>query len=146
MNLNSIIFSVFCVFISIASLAQSSNAIEGVWLVESQDAHIKIFKSGNEYVGEIIWMRDPIDSETGKPQLDKNNHEPALKTRKVMGMRLMKGLTYDDGEWVDGSIYDANNGKTYSCKVTSINENTIELTGYVGFTWLGRTDSWTRVR
>jgi len=146
MNLNSILFSVFCVFISFTSPAQSSNAIEGVWLVESQDAHIKIFKSGNEYVGEIIWIKDPIDPETGKPQLDKNNPEPALRTRKVLGMRLMRGLTYDEGEWVNGSIYDANNGKTYSCEIAFINQNTIELTGYVGFTWLGRTDKWTRVR
>lgn len=146
MNLNSIFFSVACVLVSLTSFAQSSNAIEGVWLVESKDAHIKIFKSGNEYVGEIIWIKDPIDPETGKAQLDKNNPEPSLKTRKILGMRLMKGLTFDDGVWVNGSIYDANNGKTYSCQISSINQNTIELTGYLGFTWLGRTDTWTRVR
>lgn len=125
--------------------AQNINDIVGVWLVGSKDAHIKIFKVGNEFVGEIVWVKDPIDPKTGKPQLDVKNPEPDLRTRPVIGMRLMNGLEYDDGEWVDGSIYDANTGKTYSCQIEKVDDKTIELTGYIGFSWIGRSDTWKRV-
>ena len=148
MNLTRFLLLVFLVsgsgFFN-SSFAQNIDDILGVWLVGSKDAHIKIFRIGNEFVGEIVWVKDPIDPKTGKPQLDVNNPEPSLRSRPVLGMRLMKGLEFEDGEWVDGDIYDANSGKTYSCQIEKISKDEIELTGYIGFSWIGRSDTWTRV-
>jgi uncharacterized protein (DUF2147 family) len=57
----------------------------------------------------------------------------------------MDGFTYSgEGKWKSGRIYDPNSGKTYKCKVTPVNENTLELRGYIGFSLLGRTETWTR--
>lgn len=148
MNLTRFLLLVFLVSGSglfNSSFAQNIDDILGVWLVGSKDAHIKIFRIGNEFVGEIVWVKDPIDPKTGKPQLDVNNPEPSLRSRPVLGMRLMKGLDFEDGEWIDGDIYDANSGKIYSCQIEKISKDEIELTGYIGFSWIGRSDTWTRV-
>ena len=148
MNLTRFLLLVFLVsgsgFFN-SSFAQNTDGILGVWLVGSKDAHIKIFRIGNEFVGEIVRVKDPIDPKTGKPQLDVNNPEPSLRSRPVLGMRLMKGLDFEDGEWIDGDIYDANSGKIYSCQIEKISKDEIELTGYIGFSWIGRSDTWTRV-
>jgi uncharacterized protein (DUF2147 family) len=44
----------------------SADDILGVWLNEDKDAHVEIYKEGNKYFGKIIWLKNPIDDETGK--------------------------------------------------------------------------------
>jgi hypothetical protein len=47
--------------------------------------------------------------------------------------------------WDNGSLYDAEKGKTYSGMMTLKNANTLNLTGYTGFSFIGRSSSiWTR--
>ena len=48
----------------------------------------------------------------------------------------------DDDEYEDGTIYDPKNGKTYSCIITR-NGKKLDVRGYVGFSWIGRTTTWT---
>ncbi|MDO8994976.1 MAG: DUF2147 domain-containing protein, partial [Daejeonella sp.] len=36
-------------------------------------------------------------------------------------------------------------GKTYSCKISADGKNKINVRGFVGFSLLGRTETWTRV-
>jgi len=94
----------------------SADDIIGVWLNEDKDAHVEIYKDGNKFFGKIIWLKTPIDEETGKPKLDNKNEDESLRTRPVMGMLLLKNFVFDgDDEWEDGEIYDPKSGKTYSC-------------------------------
>ena len=59
---------------------------------------------------------------------------------------MLKGFSFDDGEWVDGSIYDPKTGKTYSCKMTLKGNDKLSVRGYIGISLIGRTDVWTRVK
>jgi len=123
------------------------NDVCGIWLNQDKDAHIKIYRDGTNFLGKIIWMKNPIDPETGKPKLDKNNPEDNLQSRPLDGLIIIRDFTWDAGnqEWEDGEIYDPKNGKTYSCEMNLENENTLEVRGYVGFSWIGRTVVWTRL-
>ncbi len=87
----------------------------GKWLNEDKDAHVKIFMKGDKYFGKLVWIKDPIDPDTGKPKLDKNNPDPALQSRPSLGLELLTNFVFDDDEWEDGEIYDPKTGKTYSC-------------------------------
>lgn len=89
--------------------------INGVWLNEDEDAHIKIENRDGKYYGTIVWLKEPIDDETGKPKLDDENPDPELQKRPVMGLELLSGFEFDGDEWDDGDIYDPKSGKTYSC-------------------------------
>ncbi len=124
-----------------------ANDILGVWLNEDKDANIKIEKTDGKFYGKIIWLRDPIDEDTGKPKKDKENSDEELRSRPVLGLEILTGFVFDDDEWEDGDIYDPKNGKTYSCymKFNDDNKNELKVRGYIGFSLLGRTTYWTRV-
>jgi len=137
-------------FAQISAQEVKADDILGVWLNEDKDAHVEIFKDGDKYFGKIIWLKNPIREETGKPKLDKENEDESLRTRPVMGMLLLSDFEFDgDDEWEDGTIYDPKNGKTYKCYMEFEDEddlNTLKVRGFIGFSLLGRTTYWTKVK
>ncbi|MEO1367538.1 MAG: DUF2147 domain-containing protein, partial [Acidobacteriota bacterium] len=60
-------------------------------------------------------------------------------------MRILEGFEAEgDGEWSGGTIYDPNNGKTYSCTLELEGADTLKVRGYIGVSLFGRTERWTR--
>ncbi len=124
-----------------------ANDITGIWWNKDKDAKIKIYSSYSKYYGQIHWLKNPIDSATNKPKLDKNNPKKEEQKRPIQGLLILKNLVWDedDQEWSDGDIYDPKSGNTYSLTCKMKDKNTLELRGYIGISLLGRTDYWTRV-
>ncbi len=121
----------------------------GKWLNEDKDAHIQIFMKGDKFFGKLVWIKIPIDPETGKPKLDKHNPDPELQKRPSLGLELLTNFVFDDDEWEDGEIYDPKTGKTYSCYMEFPDEDNLDnlkIRGYVGISLLGKTTYWTRVK
>jgi len=131
------------IFITSFSYSQAYN-IEGDWYTENNNAIIKIYKDGNTLSGKITWMKTPND-ENGNPKTDPENPDEKLKSRKRLGMIMMYNFSYDeDDQWDDGEIYDPESGNTYSGIITMTSKNKLDLRGYVGISWFGRTSQWTR--
>ena len=128
-------------------LAQSeSDALLGVWESGSGKARVKIDKSTDKYFGKIVWLREP-NNEEGKPKVDKNNPEERLRTTPLLGYRMLKDFSYKgEKTWEDGTIYDPENGSTYSCTIKMTDENTLEVRGFIGVSLFGRTDVWKRIQ
>lgn len=127
-----------------AHAQQSASAILGKWLSESGKAKIEVFESGNRYYGKIVWLKTPLD-EQGKPKVDKNNPDPNERGHHIMGLLLVKSLEFDgQNTWHNGTIYDPENGKNYSCKITLNNEGNLDIRGYIGLSMIGRTTVWKR--
>ena len=121
-----------------------SDGILGTWTNPEKDARFLISKQGDRFSGKMIWIKDPMTN--GKPAVDDKNPDAALRSRPLVGLALLNGFKYaGDNVWTDGKIYDARNGKTYSCKMTLTDSKHLSVRGYVGFSLLGRTDIWTRV-
>lgn len=119
----------------------------GVWEPSHGKARVKVEKIGNKYFGKIVWLREPEDPNTGQPKVDKNNPDEAMRSTPLKGYRLLKDFTYNGkGEWVDGTIYDPENGSTYSCVITLKDNNTLDIRGFIGVKALGRTDVWKRLQ
>jgi uncharacterized protein (DUF2147 family) len=134
-------------FQSFTSTAFETNpdAIIGVWKSGEGNAMVRIYKNGSKYQGKVVWLKEPIDPETGKAKLDKNNEEPTARTKPVLGLINIWGFVpKGDNLWEDGNIYDPKNGNTYSSTMRLINANTLEVRGYIGVSLIGRTDTWTR--
>jgi uncharacterized protein (DUF2147 family) len=127
--------------------AQSdADKILGVWETGSGKARVKIDKAGEKYIGKIVWLREP-NNEEGKPKVDKNNPDEKLRAMPLLGYRMLKDFTYTgDNTWEDGTIYDPENGSTYSCEITMTDENTLDVRGFIGVSVFGRTDVWKRVQ
>lgn len=124
--------------------AQSENEILGTWYNTEKSAQIEIVKTGAEYHGKIIRLEK--ESEYSAPSLDSKNENEKLRTRPLKGLTILQGLKYSGGIWRDGKIYDPISGKTYSCEVKLKNQAVLEVKGYIGFSWVGRTVEWTKVK
>lgn len=131
---------------SFSSIAlDNPDAIVGVWKTGEGNAMVKIYKNGNKYQGRVVWLKEPNDPETGKPKLDKNNSDPAAKSKPVLGLINIWGFVpKEENLWDEGNIYDPKNGNTYSSTMKLINANSLEVRGYIGVSLIGRTDTWTR--
>lgn len=119
-----------------------ANKILGVWLTAVEDSKVEIYKKGNKYYGRVIWLAEPND-EDGKPAVDKFNPNPSLQKRPILNMDILTSFTYDDGEYVDGFIYNPRDGESYDCKMW-IEGSTLKVRGYLG--WLFETKTWSRVK
>lgn len=121
-----------------------NDAILGKWFNEDKDAVIEIYKQNGKYYGKVTWLKFPLD-DNGKPKTDPLNDDESLRDRARMGMVIMYDFNYEgDSEWSDGKIYDPATGNEYSGTMTLVSQNVLDLRGYVGFTWFGRTSTWTR--
>ena len=137
------------IFTTTNLLAQDYKAgdLLGIWLNEDEDAHIEIYKEGEFYFGKIIWLKLPIDEETGKPKLDKHNPDEELQKRPSLGIKLLTDFIWDDdNEWNKGDIYDPKTGKTYSCYIVMKEYDLLKIRGYIGISLIGKTTYWTRVK
>lgn len=129
-----------------------ADKVVGYWLTLNEDtgkpnSQVKISKGTNgKYYGEIVWLKDPVET-NGKEKHDKNNPEEKLKSRKLIGLRILNNFTYDasENEWSGGSIYNPTSGKTYNSYM-KLDGNKLNLRGYIGKSWmgLGKTAVWTR--
>ena len=126
-----------------ALFAQNADAVTGIWLNEEKDAKIQIFRSGDTYAGELVWIANAYEADGKTPRKDSKNPDAALRNRGLLNLVILNGFEFDDGEWEDGKIYDPKSGKTYSSKM-KLKGNTLEIRGYVGVSLLGRTTVWTR--
>ena len=121
--------------------AQSADP-SGVWLTQDKDARVRISRCGGGVCGTITWLRDPLDK--GKPSLDKNNPNPALRKRPLIGMSLFQGMKpAGPGKW-SGRIYNSDNGKTYEGGVTVVDRGNLKIEGCDGP--LCGAELWTRVQ
>lgn len=112
-----------------------------------EKSQIKIYKAPNgKYTGEIVWLKEPREA-NGKEKLDNKNPDDKLKSRKVMGLIILKDFTYDASadEWSGGTIYNPSSGKTYNSYM-KLEGNKMQVRGYIGKSWmgLGKTATWTR--
>lgn len=139
-------FLLTCALLCLSAFAWSQNAsdIEGTWIPKSGKAHVRIYKTGDHFYGAIIWLKEPLDSITGKPKVDKKNPEVSRRNTPIMGYLLLKNFVFDGEIWKGGTIYDPEEGKTYSCKISMPDKNTLDVRGYIGISLIGRTEVWRR--
>ena len=138
----------FLISLSIICFSQEKNDITGIWLEEEGQSKIEIFsletKEGTMFGGRIIWLQEPL-TEKGERKLDKENPNPELRKKPILGLLIMRKLKYKKyGYWSGGSIYDARSGKTYSLEVSIDKKNILKLRGYLGISLIGKTTTWTR--
>jgi len=116
----------------------AAEAITGKWLTADKQGTIQIYQQQNRFFGKIVGPQ--------QNQLDTKNPNKKLQSRPILGAVILQNFRFDgQGTWEDGTVYDPNNGKTYSCSMKLRNANTLEVRGYIGFSLIGRTEVWTRV-
>ena len=109
--------------------------IKGKWITEEGDAQVEIYESNGKMNGKIVWL------EKGPDTKDEHNSDEKLRSRKLMGVNILSGLTKKKEKWEGGRIYNPKNGKNYKCSNWLDGEN-LKVHGYIGF--LYETQTWKR--
>ncbi len=140
----ALIVTWFCMILFVFAKTNPDDIV-GIWLDAKGKGQIQIYKEGNKYFGKIYWLKEP-NGPKGNPKLDENNPNKSLQSKPLIGSLILHDFVYDNGEWNSGRIYDPENGKEYKSYMKLKDANTLSLRGYIGFSLLGRTEVWTRVR
>lgn len=138
------LFIVLFVF-SCQLFAQKKDDILGKWLNPTGEGQVEIYKRGDKFFGKLAWIKEPNDQD-GKPKTDEKNPTESLRNKPVLGLEILKNFIFDDGNWIDGTIYDPKSGKTYSCKLTLKDNNLLNVRGFIGVSLIGRTEVFKRVK
>ena len=135
---------VFILLSSITLLAQNADVVLGVWKNGEGAGMVQIYKKGDKYFGKIVWLK-VVNDPDGTPRKDLNNPEEKLRTRPIKGLENLTDFAFKgDNKWEDGSIYDPKTGNNYSSTMKLVDENTLEVRGFIGVSLFGRTDVWKR--
>src|ERR1700749_3329104 len=98
--------------------AQTAGDVSGIWLTQAGDAKVRVSKCGGGICGVIIWLREPIDSATGKPAVDDKNPNPSLARRPMIGLPLFSGMQPSGPNKWSGQIYNADDGNSYVSNIS----------------------------
>ncbi|QCR24915.1 DUF2147 domain-containing protein [Pontibacter sp. SGAir0037] len=116
----------------------------GVWTNEEGKANFEIYQCGDKLCGKIVSLKEP--NRNGKPKTDINNPDAKLRSQPLQGLVFLKGFEFKgDNKWDNGTIYDPESGKTYSCYMKMKNNKQMEVKGYIGISLIGRSQNWTRI-
>lgn len=124
--------------------AGDENGIVGKWADHKGEAKVMIYKKGEQFFGKLYWLKDPYDKD-GRVRKDEKNPEPEKRDRELEGLEILRNFTYQNGVWTGGKIYDPRSGKTYDCKLSLSGEGKLSIRGYLGFSWIGKTETMVRL-
>lgn len=135
------IISMFLLFTSI-SFAQSPI---GKWRTiddetKEKKSIVEIYEENGKLYAKVIQLfREPDEDQNPLCEECKGDR----KDQPILGMIIMWDMEQDDDEW-EGEILDPENGKTYSCFIELEEANKLKVRGYIGFSFIGRTQYWYR--
>lgn len=138
------------ILLSIPAFAGEPDEVLGIWNTKGDLSRIELYKCGDKICGKVVWLKEPKfvrkqDGPVGEVKFDWRNPDPALRKRPILGMQVIEGLTYaGNDKWEKGSCYDPESGNSYKCNMRFSPPDKLNLRGYIGFSFIGRTYTLTR--
>lgn len=127
---------------------QNADAIIGKWMTTENNLEVEVYKQDNSFRAKIIWFTIEDTTRPMNTRTDEKNPNPALRSRKWLGMEVLSNLKYNAhaNEWQDGIIYDAKHGKEWDSVVWINEAGLMKVKGYWIFKWISQTLTFKRVR
>ena len=115
-------------------LTHAGNALAsdaaGVWRLSNGKVTVRVAPCGAHLCGTVVALKKPRDDK-GRPRLDKENPNPALRSRPVIGLTILSNMRAGgDGYWT-GTIYNPDDGNTYRSEMTLQNSTTMKVDGCI---------------
>ncbi|MDB4714632.1 DUF2147 domain-containing protein [Flavobacteriaceae bacterium] len=128
------------------SLFIQTPSFEGKWVSVDDETGleksiISLYVENEKLYGRIETLLLPEDK--GKLCVNCKGSELNMP---IEGLVILKGLTKDGEEWTGGTILDPANGKEYSCTLSLNGPSKLNVRGFIGFSFLGRTQKWKRFK
>lgn len=105
-----------------ASQTMTGDIILGKWINDDKDRTIEFSKKGSEYVAVVV----------------------AADDKALIGKEQISGLKWDGKTFKEGKLHVIKKDKTYPCTIMVKNNNTIEISGKVGF--ISKSQTWNKLK
>ena len=115
-----------------ADQAHAVDAPTGRWMTPGASAIVELAPcEGTPGIcGTIRWLWDAVDDK-GRPRLDAQNADTGLRTRPLVGLPILSGLTPTAGGAWAGRIYNPEDGQTYKATLRRNGADTLVIEGCV---------------
>lgn len=114
-----------------AAPAAFADQAVGTWRLSDGRVTVRIKPCGSNLCGFVVGLAEPLDKQ-GRPKVDHENPNPALRSRPVMGLQVLSNLRGNgDGNW-SGTIYNADDGGTYSARLRLRDAGRMQLKACLG--------------
>lgn len=123
--------TIFLLASPLAAAAAAEPVPHGIWIMDSGKVTVQVDDCGLNLCGKIVALSKPLDK-NGKPKLDKENPDPALRKRPVIGLTILKDMKPDGSNKWEGTIYNADDGYTYR-SVMKLSGDMMKVKGCVAF-------------
>jgi uncharacterized protein (DUF2147 family) len=127
-----------------AAAAESASPV-GLWKTFDDKtgkprAIVRIYEQGGKLFGRIEQSFTPeAETRVCVPCTDERKNQP------IIGLVIIRNIKMDGNEYSGGDILDPESGSVYRCKMHLEQGGTVlVLRGYIGFSLLGRTQTWQR--
>ena len=122
-----------------------ADAILHIWEIEEKDGRMQLLKKENDYESKMLYGKELLEADGKTYKKDVNNPDPALRSRLLKDYVLISGLTYKDGKWVNGKIYNFRDGNSYDVNL-ELKDGLMYMRVYKGIPMFGRTLKWHKVQ
>lgn len=120
-----------------AAMADPMSDIAGRWRDSDGESDIEIARCGTALCGTIVWLK--------QPRTDHANADPALRSRSLMGIRVLDGFKPDgDAAILSGVGYNPEDGRSYKTTLELKSRTTLAIKGCVMGGLICDDDIWTR--
>jgi uncharacterized protein (DUF2147 family) len=100
----------------------------GLWLAQD-GANVRVMPCGSYLCAVLVKTKTPVDPETGQPWTDRHSHDPAERSRPLIGMAVLSSLVPSGpGKW-SGQLYNVDTGEFYQGHLIELNGGTIRIEG-----------------
>ena len=102
-------------------------------------AIVRIYEQNGQLFGRIEATLRPEAKTICDECKDERKNQP------IVGLVVMRRMTQHGDEYSGGDILDPDNGSIYRCKLRLKDDGkTLSVRGFIGFSLLGRSQTWTR--
>ena len=137
--MKAIAFILSFLFFTCSFAQKNSKDLVGYFQGAEKNSIFKFYKSGEKYIGKLVWMKRPERKDTMNPDVSKRH-------KKILGSIVVYGFIYDGKNiWKGGYVYDANKGKTYQGIIIQDEKGNITMRGFLGIPILGKSEYFEKV-
>jgi uncharacterized protein (DUF2147 family) len=115
--------------IALSAPLAAAEPIGGLWTTQAKDGQVQIGACGSSVCGRLV--RFLVPPKQGADQRDVNNPDPALRSRKVLGLPILTGFVANGDAW-RGRVYDPKSGKSYRSILRRLGPDRLEVKGCIG--------------
>lgn len=134
MNLKTL--SILTIALNCSFLLSAQTNIYGHWNT-GRGGIVEIYECNNNLCGKLVDSEEP-------DRIDVHNPNPSKSHERLIGRNILRGFVHtSEYTWKKGKIYNPNNGKSYSAKLT-LDGDQLKVRGFKGISLFGKTVIWNR--